>query len=96
MTDAPAKPELDIKNATTYLIMSRLRAVVTAEMERIGINLDPDRVLSCVQIRNELIRHEYNEGRGNGVKAEALYCEIGAKYGLAYKTVWHIVHYPER
>lgn len=65
----------------------------------IGLTITKTEALSLVntrRLRDLLICKEYDERRRNGEKAEYLYCEIGERYCLNYKTIWDIVHHRER
>jgi len=53
---------------------------------------DINKLLSAVQVRNMLIRNEYIERRECGDKAEMLYCELAARYGLKYTTIDEVCH----
>lgn len=44
-------------------------------------------------VRAALIRAEYNAGRINGVKSEALIVELAERYCLGYEAVYSIVHF---
>lgn len=57
---------------------------------------EADSLVNTRKLRDLLICKEYDERRAAGEKAEYLYCEIGERYGLKYKSVWDIVHHRER
>lgn len=72
--------------------MAGLRNAVNQEMDRMGIDIDADRVLSVVQLRNELIRREYAEGRERGIKSESLLAELSASYDMSYQMIYSVTH----
>lgn len=75
-------------------LYERLKQIVMEEVDGLGIGggANPEALVSMTETRNMLIRHVYRQQRSRGVKAEALYWELGSQYHLSSNTVKYIVH----
>ena len=75
-------------------LYERLKRIVMEEVNGLGIGgaVNPEALVSMTETRNMLIRHAYWTQRRRGVKAEALYWELGSQYHLACNTVKYIVN----
>ena len=77
-----------------FRLYERLKRIVMEEISVMGIGggVNPEALVSMTETRNMLIRHSYRQQRSRGVKAEALYWELGSQYHLSRNTVKFIVH----
>ena len=75
-------------------LYERLKRIVMDEVSHMGIGggVNPEALVSMTETRNMIIRHSYRQQRSRGVKAEALYWELGSQYHLSRNTVKFIVH----
>jgi len=82
-------------NSSLFLIMSRLKKVISDELTDMGISpqfINPESIIPSVPIRNILIQQEFRDRRKKGEKAEELYKVISKKYQLNYKTIFNIIN----
>ncbi len=80
---------------TCELITVACHQAVIGVLTARGLPVDDaalDRFLSPPQVRNMLILTEYNIGRENGVKSEALLAGIADKYCISYESAYSITH----
>lgn len=84
------KPEPNIKKASAFLIMSRLKVIIKDELQDMGIPLkyiNIDDLLSYVPIRNMLIRLEFNERRKKGEKVTHIAMDMAEKHKINHATI---------
>ena len=89
------KPELNIAKASAFLLISRLKHIVNAELLDMGILpqlINIHELIPYVPIRNILIKQEFKERQDNKEKANKICCDIALKYNLEYKTIESIVY----
>ena len=88
------KPELNIAKASAFLITSRLKHIVNAELLDMGILpqlINIHELIPYVPIRNILIKQEFHDGRKQGKKATDLYHQLSDKNNLSYDTIKNII-----
>ena len=86
---------IDFTKVSLFLIMSRLKKIITDELESMGISpqfIDSDSILPNVPIRNILIRQEFFSLHKKGEKSEKLFCDLAVKYDLEYQTIINIIY----
>lgn len=87
--------EVNIKQASAFLIISRLKVIIKEELLDMGIPrqyINIDEILPYVPIRNILIRQEYDKRRKKGEKTGHIAMDMAEKYGVKEQTILNVAY----
>ncbi len=79
----------------TELITLACNQSIAGVLAEHGLPVDSSEISHVIKphdIRNLLIRSEYNQGRAAGIKSEALLFDLADRYCMSYETIYSITH----
>ena len=75
-----------------FRFSTQIKLAIENKLTELGITIShPERLINNTQLRNEIIRQQYREGRARGVKSERLICDLSLQYETSYLFMRKIV-----